>query len=41
MTKEEFEFINLKYKPKKTDVICQYKITQVALFCKMVYKAFV
>jgi len=25
--KKEFEFINLKYKPKKTDVICQYKIT--------------
>ena len=27
MKKEEFKFIDLKYKPKKTDVVCQYKIT--------------
>ncbi len=27
MKKEEFKFINLKYKPKKTDVVCQYKVT--------------
>ncbi len=27
MKKEEFKFIQLKYKPKKTDVICQFKIT--------------
>ena len=27
MKKEEFKFIQLRYKPKKTDVICQYKIT--------------
>jgi ribulose-bisphosphate carboxylase large chain len=27
MKKKEEKFIDLKYKPKKTDVICQYKIT--------------